>query len=1484
MAKEIVTGGVRVVSPLSSSEIAAAVQARWLQKKREQEIQELTAKAQAAEAADAAPAEGEPVEVASSGAVAMDAALANAGPNPASAKPASSADGGGSGMTLGLLGSVALAGGGVALLGAGGGGGGGGSSSGGIDDGNGSPTPGTPGEPGGILSDLLLDDDVPFFADQLLELGDDFREGLLTLIATLQAGGDDAMDEFAQSFTNLGNLFILSLAETIGDLVADVVGLLFGGASHDFAEDFAQLTGLFGVGLNNLISQYPQNLPTDETDEDLIIELVDNTGDFTQALTLLTGNYVQALTNRLEEYEADLGPLPGALRALLRDLTDALGDFAQSLLIDIGNFVEALTDTIAELVDDLTDGQVDPPSPPPASPPPASPPPASPPPASPPPASPPPASPPPASPPPASPPPASPPPASPPPASPPPASPPPASPPPTSPPASPPVSPPPSPPAPPVNGSQFDLTPGDDDLDGTSLNDLFVGGIGELNSTDQLDGKEGIDILDVIMSGGENAFARIDNIETFNIESQGNVVNKLNLVNVAGVTTINVIDKGDSSAGLEITGIKDDSVLINLTGDESVRLSVLDSAKVGGNTVKIGVDGYNGDVVLGNAIETVNIAVDGDSTVNLKDDGKALKTVNVTGSGDLVLNSYASTKYDFSKSTGDNTLTFNAPKGAADVIGGSGNDAFDFKTYMESIAEGTPDNVDGGNGDDIVYADLNTGITVEPRIKHVETVSLSFLSTGKANDALFDASFVQDTPVFQIRDSNAYVNVNDIENGSVIDIVGNVDSDGGVNFGTIEGPGEGSTFDFRSGAQAITTITFVTTSQEAPSLVHTGDLEVADVADLTVIVDDRDDDPSTGGAVVIDGAIALDTKVTTALTIQTTEEDDDDGDHDGDLTVHGDSVSDSAITQSKMLQELYVNAVNGDIYLGDGVVAFGNNALEDARALVVLDLEADNARLSIGDIGSSFYAGNLDIVHIDGVNRGLFNLDDIVAGALLSDNKGQYSTVADGAFIEEFFVNTAERSQAPGAFTESFTMFGYNQIDSLVARTVEDMRLNVAQDGRLMFGDINASLVEVTITGAGRLDLFNNNSDDNSFGAPDVANIDFNYFPYYNNTFHDFFVRDLDATGHTGPLELDFRTFTGLNVTGRQGGFDGAVVVDATLDIGNQNLIDNGIRFDSYGVFSIDEELYTGARVRVFAGNGNHLYSPDATDNLLNETLDGKADLGGAPLYALDLDLTPNVDGDGSGADYGIVTGFGDDVIETGSGKSNVFAGFGDDLISLGAGADVARGGYGQDTIDLGSTSPGDGSEDHVQLVGNFLLGEDTFNGEAMNENFDRIQHFQPGEDVAELWNYIEDMDGDDVADDFDTPLQLVVVQHFNVGAPDADDTQQDFFIGQSAPEGTFIVEFTGEYLNVDLKSTSYTDDLLEAQMAADFFYDIRTTERFFVIAFDEGKDDAALFLVDEEADHITADDVELVAVFEGIQENAFGLGDFAVGYVSGGV
>lgn len=863
---------------------------------------------------------------------------------------------------------------------------------------------------------------------------------------------------------------------------------------------------------------------------------------------------------------------------------------------------------------------------------------------------------------------------------------------------------------PPPSSEVKELTPNADDIDGDNASiTVFQGAVGTLTTGDNLDGGTGEgDILDVSMRGGENAVPRLTEIEVVAVHSLddgANTENTLNLNDATGVEEVQVVDKGGDSAPLAINGVESTSPTLNLTGDETIGVKVLDDTgeitedDTVGDEVNTAVNGFNGELNLRNGIETVNLEVANgsdnaftlsqteagtfeqlivtDETVEPPADGKDDDKTSAPTPGNTVITSAVASLYDYSASAGNHTLvlTKDDPDDSVTVKGGSGEEKIDFTTTMDGVGEnGHPNTVDGGDGNDQVWAQFNTPIDVQPEINNVEAIKLAFNVDGP-QDATFSATDVgtdseDQNPLYIIDESTSQVQLLDLADPATVEIIGDLS--------------EGAVFDADDDTSIITR--FVTETDEDPAIVVKGDLEYQDFDEVTIQNTDSPGfpNPPTGdgqGAVVLENQILLNEAST--LTIETTSEDDDDIDNDGDIVVAGESGVRpwSAIGLSSNLAALNVNAVNGNIFLGDGVrtgqIFFGDNfhtALYDASALTDLTVNADNAIASLGDIGYGEGAGDLENVNIEGTNRGVFNLDNI--NAFGPDG---------GALIEDFNVTTAEQSQTDEDFrTNGQPITVGNDIDQLGAGLVRNMRLDLAEDGSLSFGMINSNLGEVNIFGAGDLYMTG-------------------WQGYQGNNFMPTnWIEDIQATNHTGGIMLDFRNFRGTDTSDfGSTDFEGTT----NIELGDQDTIGTGIRFDEYQ-----------ADIHVDAGAGDMKGSDDPLPAFVNLYPDDSA----APIVG------------SPGEFFGLVTGSGDDIVNAGAGEDYVFTGAGDDELNGGEGADILEGGTGFDIVDHGATSPGDEAGDIS------IFGEDVLNGfgRKPDDSFDLFLNFEEGSgpDVTRLY------------------------------------------------------------------------------------------------------------------------------------------------------
>jgi len=1074
---------------------------------------------------------------------------------------------------------------------------------------------------------------------------------------------------------------------------------------------------------------------------------------------------------------------------------------------------------------------------------------------------------------------------------------------------------------PPPSSEVVELTPNADDIDGDNASiTVFQGAVGTLTTGDNLDGGTGEgDILDITMKGGENEVAKLSEIELIAVRSLDDgagTENTLNLNDATGVEEVQVIDKGGDSAGLAINGFSAASPDINVTGDETIGLKVLDDTgeisddDANGDEVNVGVNAFDGELNLRNGIETVNLEVanSSDNAFTLSqteagtfeqlivtdeaaptppDDGKDGGNGNGDGNGDgddksststpgnTVITSAVASLYDYSGSAGDHTLnlTTDDPSDAVTVLGGSGANTVNFGRTMNGISDpGGQDTVKGGDGIDEVSADINLGITVQPAISEVEIVSLTF-SGADAQNGEFDASDVepfdvdgQQFPVFVVGDSENFANINEIRGANpVVEVVGNLE--------------DGAEFDATTGTADELTVNFASDSTERTDIkVSGGDLEIDDATKVNIQVAPAIAPGGTGtgeGEVYIQNAVFLN-DFTEQLRIATTKEDDPNTDNDGDLIISGED-RDSALTGTAAITDLYFEAVNGNIFVGDGSVADNADAMDDASSLQRLNGTADNAILSVGDIGQGegTAAVNLDEVHLQGLNRGVFNFDDIegVNGDGDDDRAINASFGQEGAVIEKFEVETAFRSENDEDFEVDGQSNGFpfdvpNDIDDISANVIEDMRLTIAEFGDLSIGEVASSIEELTITN-GETDGDDEDGVEAGLwmfgeqvqglgmvGTGSEIPKEPGYLP--------FFVEDVEAV-NTADLMLDFRDFAGRD-NRRDANFEPVV---SSILIGDQDTIGTGVRYDLYE-----------ADIEVTAGDGDHKGTDDGDGDEFVFGGQFTGDNANANLPDFVENSIEDADAfEVSGVNheeqdyFGIVTGLEDDSITTGSGSSYIFANAGDDTVVAGGGSDLVDGGLGFNDITLGA-SPDEAADTHVlkardKVLFDGNLGRMSDDGPSIEFGYDLIRDFEAGtgDDVTELEGFANRPnrfgDSFDVAGgpwDDDTAADGVPATVQEVGSEDTAEFLGLPEVFQPSNEDVEIFEILFETINIDAPDTgpdatskANIEDSFKANLGDNLEFSNYDDDYAFFLAYDNdtqtSNSNAALFLVEVGAD-----------------------------------
>ena len=294
-----------------------------------------------------------------------------------------------------------------------------------------------------------------------------------------------------------------------------------------------------------------------------------------------------------------------------------------------------------------------------------------------------------------------------------------------------------------VVGNTYVLTDKIDVLTGTANNDLFIGdaGIGGATPTvqaaDQINGGAGVDTFILYNAAATPILPTLTNVERLVLDTPA----------TAGVT-------------LNVSAIKDltDVVLKGAAGTNELTVGTGVKATVDGGTVTAATVNFaataaaasvaltNGANVAtltaaGAALKTLNIASNGSAanTIGTLTNATA-NTLNISGVQKLEITNALTANFttvDASTNTGGVALTFGAA--AVTVIGGAGNDKFNFGTNLTAA-----DKVDGGAGIDTIVVGDNSATTIAGlnASKNIEVAEFS-AATTLALDTLNNASITK---------------------------------------------------------------------------------------------------------------------------------------------------------------------------------------------------------------------------------------------------------------------------------------------------------------------------------------------------------------------------------------------------------------------------------------------------------------------------------------------------------------------------------------------------------------------------------------------------------------------------------------------------------------------------------------------------------------------------------------------------------------------
>jgi hypothetical protein len=344
----------------------------------------------------------------------------------------------------------------------------------------------------------------------------------------------------------------------------------------------------------------------------------------------------------------------------------------------------------------------------------------------------------------------------------------------------------------------FTLTTGTNRFTGGSGDDTFDGGLSTgslqtLNSGDQLDGGTGTDELFAVVNSSvtPSKLTSIENVSLTNITTASEV-------NFGNATDLQKVTNQGSTVGLTISGVGT-GVRVDVT-DTATAAQVVTYSSVTGtaDSATIGVSNVSGAAtvsVLG--IETLNIVSGGTtaSTIATLTTDTATR-LNVSGSQGLTItnNTIAPVNYvDASANTASGAgVDIDLAVGAVTVIGGTGNDSFEFNVAGNVTATGgagndtfdftgttntftVADSVAGGVGTaDIIIADHDdiAGIT--------SPMTATTGGTVTGVERLYLSGFTDDATARSITLSNISSEINHVRINSV---TGGTDNTLTVNYG-----------------------------------------------------------------------------------------------------------------------------------------------------------------------------------------------------------------------------------------------------------------------------------------------------------------------------------------------------------------------------------------------------------------------------------------------------------------------------------------------------------------------------------------------------------------------------------------------------------------------------------------------------------------------------------------------------------------------------
>lgn len=288
-------------------------------------------------------------------------------------------------------------------------------------------------------------------------------------------------------------------------------------------------------------------------------------------------------------------------------------------------------------------------------------------------------------------------------------------------------------------GQSFTLTSDTDTITGTSGADTITGVVSALskertlNPTDQIDGGDGKDTIELDVKGSFSGFSgdgKLANVETVKLTNSGSISRTFTAKGVSGVDKY-VIESDNSTVNLSSLAEIPDEIDLKVAKDTTIGFaSNVTSGSSDAMTIKVEDMGSSSKAitVTANGIENVTLNSAGSSGNYITLTDNAIKELTIQGDANLTLRGLASTLTSVDGSSAKGNLTIyltNAGTSLETIKTGSGDDTINVDLgKIKANAE-----IDGGSGSDTLIVSSGAG-TVQFTMGNIETLQFDAVTGG----------------------------------------------------------------------------------------------------------------------------------------------------------------------------------------------------------------------------------------------------------------------------------------------------------------------------------------------------------------------------------------------------------------------------------------------------------------------------------------------------------------------------------------------------------------------------------------------------------------------------------------------------------------------------------------------------------------------------------------------------------------------------------